>query len=123
MLAWRSLQWLGPMHSDASTATRTDRLSLLPLYVPRLGRSNRIVDDVFSARRHSHLDPIYGGQTRPPCRLPEPRHAVEAVVIGDSQGSIAQFHRPVHERFGMGSAIEERKVRVAMEFGVHKTRY
>ena len=52
------------------------------------------------------------------CRLVKPHDAIQTVVIGERQGLVAQLGRPVYERLGMLGAIEKRKIRMAVQFGI-----
>ena len=57
-------------------------------------------------------------QTERPRRFGEADHAVEAVVIGDRQRLETEPHRFFGQFFWRRRAVEEREVRVAVQFGV-----
>jgi hypothetical protein len=51
-------------------------------------------------------------------RRHEADRAVEALVIGQREGRQAKFDRSGHQVLGGRGTVEEREVRVAVEFGV-----
>ena len=54
--------------------------------------------------------------------LGECHRAVEAVVIGEPEGRVAELRGGERELLGERSAVEEREGGVAVELGVHKVR-
>ena len=50
--------------------------------------------------------------------LGEADHSVHAVVVGDRQGGEAEVHRLFDQLLGVGGAVQEAEVRVAVQLGV-----
>ena len=74
--------------------------------------------DAGEAVPERHLGAGDGLNPRPPGRVGELHGAVEAVVVGQSQGRIAELHGPQDELLGMGRAVQERESRMAVELDV-----
>ena len=64
------------------------------------------------------LHSVDSGQPGFLCHLPEPRHSVEPVVIGDRQCLVAEIDGPFHQVFGMRGAIEEGEIGMTVQLGV-----
>ena len=59
-----------------------------------------------------------GRRPQAPARLGELHRPVEAVVVGEGEGLVAQLARPQHQLLDVRGAVEEGEVGVAVEFGV-----
>ena len=60
----------------------------------------------------------HGGQADRPGGLGEADHAVEAVVVGEGQRLQAEPGRLLGQLLGVGGAVEEAEVGVAVQLGV-----
>ena len=101
----------------------------LPLGALQLGGGEQLGEvGVAGAVFDQQHQPVPGVQKRGrPENRTEPRPArllvktdntVQTVGVGDRQRGIAEFDRPVDQRLRVAGAVEERKVRVAVEFDV-----
>ena len=71
-----------------------------------------------AGRPQGQLRPEHGRQTVGACRLGEAHHTVEAVVVGEGQTAQPQSHRLLDEFLGVGSAVEEGEVGVAVQLRI-----
>ncbi len=51
-------------------------------------------------------------------RTRELHRAVEAVVVREREGGVAELHGPQHQLFGMGGTVQEGKARMAVQLDV-----
>ena len=100
---------LGPVGPDASPSPKPTLSALdpcVPQLVPRLSGLQWVRVTVIS-RLQPDLDSIDDRKPGGLRRLPKPRNTVEAVMIGNCQGLVTEFHGRLDQILGMGGAIEE----------------
>lgn len=121
------IDWFGPVSTDTPPPAQPPLSSLapgVPGRIPFFGLHQRVVT---ICRTFFETD-LYSVDDGKPCRLrrlPEPGHPVEPVMVGNGQCLIPEIDGTLHQILGMRRSVEERKVSVAMEFGVtrHPSHY
>ena len=85
--------------------------------VPTLGGLEG-VDIIGGLVTEPYFDAVDDREPAVPCSLPETRHPIEPVVVGDGQSFVLQLDSSFDDVFWMRRSVEEREVCMAMKFGI-----
>ena len=120
MVGLGEVRRLGAMRAHTAPSTQPPLTSLGPgvtMLIPFLSGRHRVTRAGWIGLEPD-LHPVDGGQTGFLCRLPESRHSIEPVVIGDRQCHVAEIDGPIHQVFGMRGSIEEGEIGMTVQLGV-----
>ena len=120
MVGLGEVRRLGAMRAHTAPSTQPPLTALGPgmtMLIPFPSSRHRVIG-AGGVDLEPDLHSVDGGQPGFLCRLPEPRHSVEPVVIGDRQCLVAKIDGAFHQVFGMRGAIEKGKIGMTVQLGV-----